>query len=1034
MQPKSGDYIGRYRVLGKLGSGGMGTVYRAHDPRLAREVAIKVISRIGEKGEKSLQRFETEARASSALNHPHIVTVHDIDEEEGEPYFVMELVRGADLAQASSRHQEQSEIVRLAIQIADGLAAAHGQGITHRDLKPENVVVDERGSVRILDFGIAHIRDRVSVYDTLNEALTFVEEDQENTSADLATRGNAQVMGTPGYLAPELLEGAMADQRSDVFSFGALLHFLASGKGPFARSSVQASLVATVIDEPEDLRAQRPDLLASFADLVADCLEKDPRKRESSFTAIQERLKGIARECELLAPTNPAAELPKPSGPIFGRDEDLTSLVSLILSGRRLITLTGTGGSGKTRLALELVHHDEVRDRMKGQRYFVPLAGVTEPSQVAGAIVAVLGDDSTEGAGPLEAMARSINALRAPVLLCLDNFEHVIEAADLVAELLQACGDLVVVTTSRERLRLAAEQVYPVPPLKVPERLDTFGAIIGAPSVEVFVAKARQAEPNFALTPTNATDVAKICQRLDGLPLALELAAARVRMFPPHVFVERLRNDFGLLRGGSRDLHERQQTLQATINWSFELLDASEQTVFCRLSPFVGGFTMEAAEAVADPFGKLDRPLPDLLESLLEQNLIAMDMEEAEPRFLLLESMRQFATDRLAQRDEWSVTQKAHAAYFMVLAEESRAEKGEAIEEWYAEVARERGNYLAALSWLSQQRDTEWCVRLLTALLPYWEQGRDVDEGRRAIEKLLGQLPESPPSLAAAQLFHSAAILANSKGEELRAIQLQERGLKIHRAIGDPGGIGVALTAVAVIYINTGQFDIAKRYLKESLEIWRELDAHEHYSRTFSNLAYAVRQEGNYEEARRLYRQAAENFERLGDPIGAAWQVANEAGVAADLGSSDAAVLYGQARGVFEQREDAWGLASIELDTAWLAFKHSKLEEAREGFLRAVHLFERLLHPRAVARCFEGLALTADAEGNRERVVLCASAARELDDRRGGTGQTEASARVESLLRTAEGSIPRAEVDLLSRVGRSGDIQEILRTEALLKR
>ena len=657
---RPGAMLGRYEIRERLGVGGMGEVYRAFDPRLQREVAVKVIARRIEGHPDVLGRFEAEARAASALNHPNIVTVYDIGEQEAFPYFVMELVEGESLRSQIDEPLPVERIVRLGSQLAGALAAAHERGVVHRDLKPENVVVTPQGVAKILDFGVAQFQPvGLEVH-------------------DLPTL-SAGVVGTVGYMAPEALTGRPADHRADQFALGAILYELATGRPCFRRSSAAETLVATLREEPEPLGAQRPELPLPLVHLVERCLAKEPADRYPSTWALHKALSTLSVGSTPRSRRQLTA-LPASPNPLIGRQGELHQIQNLILEARvRLLTVTGPGGCGKTRLAIEAAR--ALEPSFPGGILFVSLAALTDPELVASTLARAVGGVEAGSGRELPDLFVELVAEGGPILLVVDNFEQIVDAAPVVGNLLAGCAELSVLVTSREVLRLQAEHDFPLRPLAVPsadplmpeEELERF------PAVALFVDRARAADPGFALTPENAATVAELCARLDGLPLALELAAVRVRSLTPAVMLQRLESRLKLLTGGARDLPDRQRTLRQAMDWSYELLEPAEQTAFQRLAVFAGGFTLEAAEAVVDPFGRLERDVVGMVGSLLDKSLLARSSNTTgEPRFFLLETVREYALERLAVSPDEALVRKAHAAYFLVLAQEGEARRAAA--------------------------------------------------------------------------------------------------------------------------------------------------------------------------------------------------------------------------------------------------------------------------------------------------------------------------------------------------------------------
>lgn len=971
--------LGRYEILDRLGSGGMAEVFRAHDPRLGRTVAVKVIGRRLGRLPEALERFEQEARAASALSHPNVITIHDFGEQDGHPFLVMELVDGESLRDRLGAHPGEGlpvdTIVRLGTQLADGLTAAHEAGVVHRDLKPENVLIDRRGTARILDFGLA-------VFQVLEPPATPEPEEDEGSAP-------GPVIGTVGYTAPEVLRGAGADHRADQFALGAILYEMATGRSAFPTGSVPDGLAATLRDEPIPVGELRSELPRGLVRIIEHCLAKRPQDRypeTGEVLAAFETLEA-ARERRTTSGRDAVRSVPTPTTPLVGRAEEMRRLRKLIPKPHvRLVTLTGTGGSGKTRLAIEAARALETE--FSGGVFFVPLSAIRDPELVLPTVAAGVGG-SEAGAMELTTLLGSLTDARGPLLLVLDNFEHVIEAAPHVVDLLEACPDFTVLATSRERLNVRAEHalwVEPLglPPAGAPSGAEALGVLAETPAVALFVDRAQAARSDFRLTADNAPAIAELCRRLEGLPLALELAAARIRTLAPGAMLRRLEDRMGLLTGGPRDLPARQRTLRATLDWSHELLDETERKAFRRLAAFSGGFTLEAAEAVVDPFGGLERPVIDLVESLHGQSLLQGGGVDPEPRFSMLETIREYAAEHLRAHGELERTRKAHAAYFLVLAEEAGAafDRGWG-SEWLERFRTEEANFRAALDWLIANDHAAWGFRMAQGLFHFWELGESFSEGRRRFDQLLA-LPSARalPGARANALF-GAGVLAASQRDHARGVEHHRRALELYRDLDDPRGQAVALNGLGIQFTDLRRYDEARACYDEALGLWESLGESHGAAASLSNFAYVLRNQGELERSRELYQDAAAMFERLGDPAGAAWEISHEADVARAQNLPEAARLYRRALERFRELEESWGIGSTLVDLGRLAQEEGDLDEAGVSYREALGHFARVGHQRGVARVLEALATLAGQTEDHPRVLWLAGAAERLRERLG---------------------------------------------------
>jgi serine/threonine protein kinase len=578
IEPVTGR-IGAYEVLSLIGRGGMGEVYLAQDTRLGRKVAVKLLQAALTHNSDAVWRFEQEARAASSLNHPNIVTIYDIGDLGDRRFMAMELVEGQSLAAMIGRPFDLPSLARIGAQLARALAVAHAAGIVHRDIKPENVMIREDGYVKVLDFGLARLAPLPSV----------TREESADTSPSL-------VLGTPRYMSPEQARGDTATAASDVFSLGVVLYELATGTHPFEADSTLATLHAITSSPAPAPRRWAPDMAARLERLLIRMLEKVEAARpsaadvEAELSALTTAVGPIDAPVGVPVrdPPPPRREhnLPPQRTALLGRAAELTAIKDMLLDSRvRLMTMTGAGGTGKTRLAIQVA--DDLASEFDAVS-FVNLAPIADSRLVASAVAGSLG---VRESGDLPLVTVIVEHLRSRgrTLLVMDNFEQVSEGASLVKELLDACPDLQVLVTSRLALRMYGEQEFPVPPLDLPSPGALFqpSTLMNCASVALFVQRAAAVMPAFALTPKNASAIVEICRRLDGLPLAIELAAARVKILPPSELLARIERPLEVLTGGARDLPERQQTLRQAIKWSYDLLTLPEQTFFdaCRCLP-----------------------------------------------------------------------------------------------------------------------------------------------------------------------------------------------------------------------------------------------------------------------------------------------------------------------------------------------------------------------------------------------------------------------------------------------------------------
>ena len=543
--------------------------------------------------------------------------------------------------------------------------------------------------------------------------------------------------------------------------------------------------------------------------------------------------------------------LPAQPSALVGREREISEVCGRMREpGIRLLTLTGPGGTGKTRLGLQAAADllDEHRDGV----FFVGLADINDTALVPTAMAGALGVvESAEL--PLEDVLKEYLG-RRELLLVLDNFEQVLDAVPLVGKLLSACPKLKVLATSRATLRLNGEQEYPVPPLTLPDpgRLPPVEMLERYEAVRLFAERARAVKPGFVLDG-DAPAVAEICARLDGLPLAIELAAARTRLLPPKAMLKRLGDRLKFLTGGARDLPGRQQTLRGAIDWSHDLLDEEDRHLFRRMSVFSGGRTLEAMEAICDAEGDLD--VLAAVESLLEKSLLRQEEgPEDEPRFVMLETIHEYAREKLEDSGEAVQTRRLHAEYFLALAEEAEPEfVGPDQIAWMDRIEAEHDNMRAALSWCMERRE-EWALRLAGALEVFWIARCHFSEGRRWSEEALTKVEEVSP--ARAKVLQGSGFMAFKEGDYEKARQSLEQSLALCRQSGDMKGEARSLCFLGEMATDLHDLKRASGLLAQSASISRRLGDEPDLAYTMNNLGALALYRGDLVEANTTLEEA----------------------------------------------------------------------------------------------------------------------------------------------------------------------------------
>jgi predicted ATPase len=674
------------------------------------------------------------------------------------------------------------------------------------------------------------------------------------------------------------------------------------------------------------------------------------------------------------------SNLPVQPTAFIGREEEVSAARDMLLrDGVRLVSLTGPGGTGKSRLGLQVAA--ELRQHFPAGVFFVPLADLSGPDLVVSKIAEQVGVREG-GSQPLLENLKDYLRDR-PMLLLLDNFEHVLPAAASVADLLVAAPRLKVLVTSRAPLKLRAEHEFPVPPMRLPddtqpvppERLGTYE------SVRLFVDRAAAADPAFALTDENAPAVAEICQRLDGLPLAIELAAARVNLLSPQAMLPRLGEALKLLTGGARDLPARQHTLRSTLDWSYELLDAGQRDLFARLGIFVGGFTLEAAEAVCGPFGEMD--VLDGVSSLVDNSLVRPEKKSrGEPRFRMLETIREYALERLAERGETEALGQAHARHYAgVIIEKGWARLFSAqATAWLNWIECELDNIRAALSWTQATAEgLELGPPLIDNLTWFWYRRGYFGEGRTWCERVLASPAAVSGTLRRASALMDSGMMAMWQGDLHTARAHAQESLAIWQALDDQSGLPVTLMWNGIVLLNRGEDHAAHLLLEQAQALFRQSGDSYFYGVTLVHLGNAALGLGRVAQAQAWLDQAYP----LGRDIGEDWLISfalNNLGELARVQSDydRAGAYYQESETLLRNMGDKGDLARLIHSLGYVARHQGDTRRADTQFRQSLAMFRTLGNQRGIAECLAGLAGLESEGGRLERATRLLGAAQAL--------------------------------------------------------
>jgi predicted ATPase/DNA-binding SARP family transcriptional activator len=654
---------------------------------------------------------------------------------------------------------------------------------------------------------------------------------------------------------------------------------------------------------------------------------------------LQQLEAAILRHDPSLDPRRPwghdAGNLPVPPSPLIGRDVELVAVMAMLREPDvRLATLTGPGGTGKTRLAIAAA--EELQREYEDGVYFVDLSALDDAELVPATIAGALG--VREAAGQAIELTLK-NALRErQLLLVLDNFERVVGAGRLIGELLAAGRQVKVIATSRTVLRLRGEHEYPVPPLPVPRRGDVrdIDALGRNAAVRLFVARARAMRYDFELTSANSEVVAEICRALDGLPLALELAAARTKVLAPEELLARLERRLDVLTAGPRDVPERQQTLRAAIDWSFHLLGEPEQELFASSAVFAGGFTLEAAAAVCD--ADVDR-----VAALVDHNLFHRDELPEAVRFRMLETIREYAVERLAESSREEDLRRKHAEYFLALAELGEPElTGPDAGHWLERLEREHDNLRAALSWAGAAGQLEVELRLAASLQVFWRVRGHLHEGRRRLEAALERGDDAHGAVRAKAL-HAAGILVARQGGHDRARGLFEEALSLLRESGDQAQAARTLAELGTLAVLAEDYERARELYEETIPLVRKAGDLRTLMVALANLASIANLQADHDRARELGEEALSLARRSGAKDVVAPLLHNLARVAlAQDRADDAGRLFAESLAIGQELGYRENVAYCVEGCAELAAARGEAQTAARLLGAGIGLFERL--------------------------------------------------------------------------------------------
>jgi predicted ATPase len=950
------ETVGKYRLGDEIGRGGMGQVVKGWDQVINRQVAIKILRLPYDRqadAETPLRRFRQEVAAAGGLQHPNIASIYDYGETASFAYIVMEFVDGPAL----KRHLETAGRLApgVALGIIDGVLAglecSHGLGIVHRDIKPGNILIAQSGAAKIVDFGVAM---------------------RAFSHGDTGT-----IAGTSAYMSPEQLAGDPMDRRTDIFSAGIVLYEMLTGQLPFDGAPQSVAYQIAHADPPPPSRLS-PGLSPALDAVVMTALAKRPAERFASAAAFAAALRAAnappANEHDAAQP-EPAARhnLPVEITSFIGREQELAE-INATLQQRRRLTLVGSGGVGKTRAALRVA--TEAVDLYRDGVWLVELAPLADPGLVAEAVCRVVSAPISGGRSPVDVAVAFLR--QKQMLLILDNCEHLLgAAAELVARLLAQCPALCVLTTSREPLRIPGEVVYRLPALPVPgpaDGLTAEGALRFA-SVRLFVQRAADAGGFYRLTDADAPAVARICRRVDGVAMAIELAAARARVLKPAEIAKRLDDAFRLLNTGTSAALPHQKTLWATIDWSHSLLSPAEQCLLRRLSVYVDGFSLDGAIAAATG-GPIDADdVLDLVELLIDKSLLNADMSGRVTRFRMLETTRHYAREKLKASLETGGDRQA-ASYlgdFFKRAETTWPTTQ--TEAWLAEFAPEVENLRSSIDWafgqshkyhapVEQAGSPELGIALVaSAGCIAEEMSLEADMKRWTATALNYVTQDTPPAQAGWVKFWATKWQSVFGAAEVSSTRRE--AIALFRKAGDSLGLSCALRTTAMAIARPGNMPPeVEPMLTEAIELLRRGPANKDYATALAHMGSFHYFNNNLTVARRYYDEAQVLRRQLGDRTGMLASALNHAELECASGQPELAIRY--ARQAIDEARRAGCvaiLANLLANLAGYLLAINNAAGAREAAKEALVLNRALDHHDWSVPCLEHLALAYALSG-----------------------------------------------------------------------
>lgn len=845
---------GRWEIIATIGQGGMGDVFRGMDHETGDPVAIKLLKPdILDTAPHLVERFRREGELLRQLNHPNIVRMLDMVEENDLHYIIMEYVPGGDLRDLLVRQVPLplDRTLEIALDLADALTRAHRLNVIHRDIKPANVLLAADGTPRLTDFGIARISGATGLTDT------------------------GMLAGTLHYASPEVCSAQPVDARADIWGLGVILFEMLAACRPFDGDQPAAVISAILTQPPPDLEALRPDAPVGLVDLIYRMLEKERTARIPSVRQVGAELEAILHGARInqtqpesrFAGPVPIRGLPKHTlhaqlTPFVGREIEMGTLGRLMADpARRLVTVTGPGGIGKTRLALEFAAQQV--ERFAGGVLFVPLAAASAEDGVIAAVADALAFTFSPFGDRRQQLLTYLGGPNLKhMLLLLDNFEHLLDAAPLVSDMLRAAPNLKIIVTSRERLDLSGEIPFdlggmevPAFDLATPERALEYGAI------RLFVQSAQRVRPGFALQAADVPHVQRICRSVQGMPLGIVLAAAWVEMLSPQEVADEIDMSLDFLESTLRDAPERHRSLRVVFESAWNKLTDTERDTFMKLSIFRGGVARPIAQYVT-------RASLRTLAALVNKSLLRRDPDSG--RYEVHELLRQYAAEQLEASGQAAATRNIHSHYYVSFLAQREADMRGGRRQWDAikEIDADFENVFTALTWLIQQRNADAVGMALESFFLYCLLAGSFEEAATLLYP--AQVQFAPPLRAEPGLLWARLAVRAELARTPHADRAQiERALAVAQRHDDHTEIAFCLWTLGYVASSTGDYAQAVALMKQSLAIYGALDNAFYTGRVMSDIGLFYGVMGQHGPSTAYLEQSLAIQRAIGDEGGA---------------------------------------------------------------------------------------------------------------------------------------------------------------------